>query len=193
MRQEFSDTDMVNLHQENAWIDLQPIWEMLLHHKRELSAKDWIHLVEQAKAGVVRHPTEYLNTITISQDAFDQLIDKLFNEFIYRSLNQEDKIVKSYKRKFDRALRHVKVSLIHKKDEMPPSEWEVLVSKTILSVLNNPEEFFCFELPAPELTTAAIVQVFEGFRQDQKVRAIQSNQLVSRNLNADLPARDLPS
>ena len=182
MAQEIPDTNTLALQKEMITIDLQPIWEMLRYHKRKSTLKEWRSLVAEVKAGVVRHPSEYISIETGSSNAFSQLIDKIFNEFINSTLHDEDQRIKAYKRKFDRALRHVKVLLVRKKEEMTTEEWEALVMETKLTILKNPEEFFCFDLPIREVTNAAILQVFEGFAQDQKIRAIQSNQFYLKNL-----------
>jgi hypothetical protein len=181
MTPEILDTNAQEFQKENIEIDLQPIWEMLRHNKRKLNLRQWKSLVEEVKAGVIRQPNEYVNAEAISSHAFRQLIDKIFNEFVVITLNDEDQRVKAYKRKFDRALRHIKVLLLRKKEEMTMEEWEAFVNETKVTILNNPHDFFCFDLPIREVTTAAITQVFEGFAQDQKIRAVQSGQFFLRN------------
>ena len=182
MSEEITDINSLAFQKEIITIDLQPIWEMLRHNKRKLNPREWKSLVTEVKAGVVRHPQEYITLEMTSSPVFSRLIDKIFDEFIFNTLNDEDRRVKAYKRKFDRALRHIKVLLLHKKQEMTLEEWENFVSETKMTILKNPGEFFCFELPGRDVTNAAIIQVFEGFAQDQKIRAIQSNQFFLKNL-----------
>lgn len=84
-----------------------------------------------------------------------------------------DRKVKAYKRKFDRELRHIKVLFMIKKRSLPDQQWINFVFETKAAILENPEEFFCFELPDKKITKAAIEEVFEGFFTDQKIRDTQ--------------------
>lgn len=181
MKHEILETKDPAVQKETISLELQPIWEMLRYNKRKLNLKEWLFLIDQVKEGIVHHPDEYVNVKIDKPKVFRNLIDKIFEEFVFITLHEEDKRIKAYKRKFDRALRHIKVLLLNKKEEMTTEEWEALVMETKLTVLKNPGEFFCFDLPMKEITNAAILQVFEGFAHDQKIRAIQSNQFYLRN------------
>jgi hypothetical protein len=182
MKREILETNNLVVQKETINLELQPIWEMLRYNKHKLNLKEWLCFVEQVKEGIVHHPDEYVNVEIDKPEVFKYLIDKIFEEFVFITLHEEDKRIKAYKRKFDRALRHIKVLLLSKKEEMKAEEWESFVAETKLTILRNPGEFFCFELPLREITTAAIVQVFEGFAQDQKIRSIQSNPFYFKNI-----------
>jgi hypothetical protein len=83
--------------------------------------------------------------------------------------------IQTYKKKFDRDLRHIKIILAHERHAMPVKEWLRLVHETKESILNFPEEFFCSELPARDLYSAAIEKVFAGFLEDQRLLAMQTS------------------
>jgi hypothetical protein len=84
----------------------------------------------------------------------------------------EEKI-KIYKRKFDAELRHVKVILLSNKSTMEHHEWIRLVLSVKRSIKANPKDFFCIELPIPEIAMQAIDRVFDGFFEDQRIRKLQ--------------------
>lgn len=85
-----------------------------------------------------------------------------------------EKVVKAYKRKFDSALKHIKVILLLKKKTLPYEEWLLLVHQTKSAMINDPSEFWCGELPSSEITTEAIEKVFEGFSADLRSRNAQN-------------------
>jgi hypothetical protein len=80
---------------------------------------------------------------------------------------------KTYKRKFDRELRHVKLILTHERRRMPVTEWLDLVQQIKECISRNPESFFGDELPADSLVQEALDHVFSGFLEDQKLLANQ--------------------
>lgn len=83
--------------------------------------------------------------------------------------------IKTYKKKFDRDLRHIKIILAHERHNMPVKEWLRLVHETKESILDFPEDFFCKELPGMPLYRAAIEKVFQGFLEDQRLLALQTS------------------
>jgi len=83
--------------------------------------------------------------------------------------------IKTYKRKFDRDLKHIKIILTHARHRMPVSEWLRLVHETRDSILDYPEEYFCGELPPRRVFREAIEKVFEGFLEDQRLLALQTS------------------
>lgn len=83
--------------------------------------------------------------------------------------------IKTYKKQFDRDLRHIKLILAHERQDMPVKEWLQLVDETKQSILDFPEDFFCRELPEPALYRAAIEKVFAGFLEDQRLLALQTS------------------
>jgi hypothetical protein len=83
--------------------------------------------------------------------------------------------IKTYKKQFDRDLRHIKLILAHERHNMPVKEWLRLVDETKESILNFPEDYFCRELPATPLYRAAIEKVFLGFLEDQRLLALQTS------------------
>lgn len=82
--------------------------------------------------------------------------------------------VKTYKRRFDRELKHIKLILTRERIRLPVDEWLQLVAETRQSILDAPEEYFCEELPAEAVFCTAIEQVFAGFLEDQRIRAVQT-------------------
>lgn len=82
--------------------------------------------------------------------------------------------VKTYKRRFDRELIHIKLILTRERIRLPVAEWLQLVAETQQSILDAPEEYFCEELPAEAIFNTAIEQVFAGFLEDQRIRAVQT-------------------
>jgi len=82
--------------------------------------------------------------------------------------------VKTYKRRFDRELKHIKLILTRERVRLPVDEWLELVEQTRQSILASPTEYFCEELPAEAIFNTAIEQVFAGFLEDQRIRAVQT-------------------
>ena len=87
-----------------------------------------------------------------------------------------DASIKTYKKKFDRDLKHIKIILTNERPRMPFTVWMALVAETKQLVLNSPQDFFCGELPSPPTLSVAIEQVFQGFIEDQRIRAVQTSQ-----------------
>jgi hypothetical protein len=83
--------------------------------------------------------------------------------------------LKTYKKKFDRELRHIKIILAHERHNMPVKEWLHLVYETKASILDSPDEFFCCDLPLPSSFRSAIEKVFDGFLEDQRLLALQTS------------------
>ena len=82
--------------------------------------------------------------------------------------------IKSYKKKFDRDLKHVKIILTNERKCLPHKEWLCLVDEIKKSILSCPHDFFCYELPPDSVMTDAIGRVFDGFLEDQRLREIQA-------------------
>lgn len=85
-----------------------------------------------------------------------------------------DARAKKYKRKLDSELRHVKLILTKERSQLPVKEWLELVDETKHSILSKPEEYFSFELPPQPVLVSVIEQVFLGFLEDQRLRAVQA-------------------
>lgn len=83
--------------------------------------------------------------------------------------------VKTYKKIFDRELRHIKLILAHQRHQLDVKEWLQLVHDTKQSVIESSHEFFCKELPPKAVVLAAIEKVFEGFLEDQRLLAAQTS------------------
>lgn len=83
--------------------------------------------------------------------------------------------VKTCKKMFDRELRHIKLILANKRQDLDIKEWLQLVHDTKESVIESPEEFLCTELPPRAILVAAIEKVFEGFLEDQRLLAAQTS------------------
>jgi hypothetical protein len=81
--------------------------------------------------------------------------------------------LKTYKRKLDRELRHIKLILAHRRHDLPPGEWRRLVQEAKESILNAPQDFLCIEIPPAKIFPEAIEKVFEGFIEDQRLLSIQ--------------------
>ena len=100
---------------------------------------------------------------------------------IYRAIFEQNTMaisqgdVKTYKRRFDRELRHLKVILAHERHRIPTEEWRRLVRATKASIIESPEEFFCTELPPQLVFLAVIEKVFDGFLEDQRLLSIQKS------------------
>lgn len=84
-------------------------------------------------------------------------------------------VIKTYKRQFDKGLRHIKLILMRQRDSMSAHDWLQLVHETRESILSHPEEYFCSELPPKSLLREAIDKVFEGFLTDQRLLALQKS------------------
>ena len=80
--------------------------------------------------------------------------------------------VSTYKRKFDRELRQVKVGMMSQKNNMTKHAWIRLVLATKKSILANPENYFR-SVPQKDVFKQAIDKVFKGFLDDQKIRDAQ--------------------
>ena len=87
---------------------------------------------------------------------------------------------KSYKRKLDRELRHVKLILAHLRPELSARDWVRLVGETKVAILSCPQEFLCSELPAQRVFVEALEKVFEGFLEDQRLLAGQTSKPLHR-------------
>lgn len=86
--------------------------------------------------------------------------------------------ISAYKRKFDKELQQLKVSLMHQKHGLPSDQWLRLVYKTKRSVLENPDCYLSGQLPDKEILIPSIDRVFKGFLQDQHIRDAQKRGLV---------------
>ena len=96
--------------------------------------------------------------------------------YFFKKLNPVlDPTVKTYKRFFDRELRHIKLVLARKRHDLNTKDWLQLVEETKQSVIQSPEEFVCKELPPKAVWLASIEKVFEGFLEDQRLLAAQSS------------------
>ena len=87
---------------------------------------------------------------------------------------EQIKKIKSYKRKFDTNLKHIKIILLTYKKSLPHKEWEALVSETKDCILNYPHDFFGPNLPDKFILKLAIAEVFEGFLKDLRIRDVQN-------------------
>ncbi|MGC1243697.1 MAG: hypothetical protein WA874_19030 [Chryseosolibacter sp.] len=83
--------------------------------------------------------------------------------------------IKTYKKQFDRDLRHVKIILSQRRRDMAIQEWLRLVQETKESILTHPEEYFCSPLPSAEPFCQAVEKVFAGFLEDQRLLALQTS------------------
>lgn len=83
--------------------------------------------------------------------------------------------LKTYKRRLDKELRHVKIILAHERRRIPTEEWRQLVGATKASIVQSPEEFFCIELPPRPIFLAVLEKVFDGFLEDQRLLSIQKS------------------
>ena len=88
---------------------------------------------------------------------------------------------KSYKRKLDRELRHIKLILPQLRPELAPDDWLRLVGQTKAAVLTCPQDFFCSEVPPHRVFTEAVDKVFEGFVEDQRLLAGQTSKPLHRS------------
>jgi hypothetical protein len=79
-----------------------------------------------------------------------------------------------FKRRFDTALRHVKLILMFYRGAIPNDDWTNLLNQTKQSIIQNPRDFFGDNIPPAEITTEAINQVFDGFMHDIRIRRIQA-------------------
>lgn len=82
---------------------------------------------------------------------------------------------KTYKRRFDKELKHVKNILAAERHKLSVPEWLELVRKTKESVLDEPETFFGADLPARPVLCEIIDSVFAGFLEDQRLLANQTD------------------
>lgn len=83
--------------------------------------------------------------------------------------------VKTYKRKFDKDLKHIKIILVGERRRLSIGEWLDLVRKTHEWMHNEPEHFFGGGLPPEEILHEAIDMVFQDFLEDQRLLANQTN------------------
>jgi hypothetical protein len=84
-----------------------------------------------------------------------------------------DRKINGYKRKYDRQLRHLKLILMSRKNEIPTEEWIRLVYATKRSVINHPEQYLVGEIPDRNILILSVERVFKGFLEDQKIRDAQ--------------------
>ena len=87
---------------------------------------------------------------------------------------------KSYKRKLDRELRHVKLILAQLRPDLTAGDWVRLVGETKEAILTWPQEFLCSELPPERVFAEALERVFEGFVEDQRLLAGQTSNPLNR-------------
>jgi hypothetical protein len=88
-------------------------------------------------------------------------------------MNVAERKINSYKRKLDKQLRHLKIELLTKRQELPSDQWLRLIYATKRSVLENPGQYVTGELPERFVLIPAIDRVFKGFLEDQKIRNAQ--------------------
>lgn len=88
-----------------------------------------------------------------------------------------EQTLNAFKRRYDRQLRHVKVILMLQKEDMPRDGWEQLIESTKQSIISCPQDYLKGELPEHPILVASIERVFEGFRQDQKIRDLQKKRV----------------
>lgn len=91
-----------------------------------------------------------------------------------RSRKYLEPSVRTYKRRFDRELKHIKLILTRERLRLPVDEWLDLVENTRQSILDRPQDYVCGELPPASTLTTVIEQVFAGFLEDQRLRAVQT-------------------
>ena len=82
--------------------------------------------------------------------------------------------VNTYKRQYDRDLKHVKLILMQERRRLAVREWLDLVQRTKDCILDDPTGFFGDTLPGETLFRKAIDKVFEGFLEDQRLVANQT-------------------
>ena len=82
--------------------------------------------------------------------------------------------MKSYKRKFDSNLKHVKLILLQYRETLPESQWQILFEETRQCILKHPTHFLTGELPDSKTLTLAVDLVFSGFQRDLHVRKVQA-------------------
>ena len=83
--------------------------------------------------------------------------------------------VKNYKRKCDRDLKHIKNILALERRRSGVIEWLDLVRETKAWILEEPEIFFGNDLPPRQIVCQAVDGVFEGFLEDQRLLANQTD------------------
>lgn len=83
--------------------------------------------------------------------------------------------IKTYKRKLDRDLRHIKLILAHERHNMPVGEWLKLVDDTKQCIIANSHDFLPGGVPPGLLFHTAIQKVFDGFLEDQRLLALQTS------------------
>ncbi len=86
-----------------------------------------------------------------------------------------DPTIKTYKKRFDRDLRHIKLILAQERRKLPVKEWLVLVEDTKQSILNCPRDFFCRDVPPEPVFSTALEKVFDAFLEDQRLLALQTS------------------
>ena len=82
--------------------------------------------------------------------------------------------VRTYKRRFDRELKHIKLMLNQERLRLPVDEWLELVANTQRSIYARPQDYISGELPPAPITARVIEQVFASFLEDQRLRAVQT-------------------
>lgn len=90
--------------------------------------------------------------------------------------------VKTYKRKFDKDLKHIKIILVGARGRSSTGEWLDLVRKTKEWIHTEPEIFFNTELPPEPILHEAIDRVFKDFLEDQRLLANQTSKRFSMPL-----------
>ena len=98
-----------------------------------------------------------------------------FTLFLRTNNTLLEKMIETYKRKFDRDLKHIKIILTSERRRLPYSQWLDLVHETREIILRSPEDFFCYELPSKTILSAAIAKIFVSFLKDQRIREVQSS------------------
>lgn len=83
--------------------------------------------------------------------------------------------VKTYKRRFDKDLKHIKNILAAERRKLSVPEWLELVRTTKECIIDEPESFFGPDLPPQHILHEIINNVFAGFLEDQRLLANQSD------------------
>lgn len=84
----------------------------------------------------------------------------------------EERNINSYKKKFDKELRHIKLILMNRKNAMSLREWMELITYTKKAIISSPGNFFR-EIPEDKILKAAVDKVFAGFLEDIRIRDSQ--------------------
>ena len=71
-------------------ITLWPYLEMLLSKQNDYTLEAWLHMIDQTRSRIISNPQQYLGNDLPSPDIIAELVMKVFEDFIAKSVPEAE-------------------------------------------------------------------------------------------------------